>query len=108
MQAGSADLVLAGAVGIGVVSLEAFTAGVASMPGPFSDADWGGWMVWRSFAYKFDVTTDVGRLLLSWEFEVDSKAMRKMGSNETMVVLVESQTGAFQAFDGTRTLVKLG
>ncbi len=37
-----ADLDVTGAYGIGVVSDAAFTAGVASVQGPWTDANWGG------------------------------------------------------------------
>ncbi len=96
-----------GAIGMAVVSTEASAAGVASMPEPYTDADWGGWFVWRSFAYAWDVTTDIGRAISSWNMEIDSKAMRKIAPNETVVTIAESFSGAFAIFDGTRFLVKL-
>ncbi len=104
----TADAIIRGAFGIGIVSQEAFTAGVASVPEPFSDADWGGWFVWRSFAYVYEFHTAASTLRGSWEFEVDSMAMRRVSPNEVMVVVAESQGGpAFEVFDGTRHLVKL-
>ncbi len=101
------DLSIAGAVGIGVVSAEAFTAGIASVPEPFSDGDWGGWFVWRSFGHHYEVLDATSSLLGSWSMEIDSKAMRKVTPNEVMVVVAESQVGAFEIFDGTRHLFKL-
>ena len=109
-QSHNADLNIVGAFGIGVVSAEAAAAGVASVPEPFSDADWGGWFVWRSFAYTLEALAGAEQfsvILYDWNFEIDSKAMRKVTSNEVMVVVVESQAGALLAFDGTRHLIKL-
>jgi len=41
-----------------------------------------------------------------WNFEVDSKAMRKVGENEVLVTIAESQGGAFNISTPLRTLVK--
>ncbi len=109
VQPGSfaADLNVVGAVGVGVVSTEALTAGVGSMPEPFSDADWS-WMVWRSFSFHLDVQSAVGFDVNSaLEFEIDSKAMRKIHPNESLVTIAESQQGAFDISFPIRTLTKL-
>ncbi len=96
-----------GAYGLMVVSNEALGIGVTAIPGPWDDPD-GDWMVWRSFAGTWDVTTDVGRALTAVSFEIDSKAMRKVGPNESIVTLVESQGGgSFGFFTGVRKLLKL-
>ena len=105
----TADLDIRGAFGMGIVSAEAFAAGVGSMPEPFSDADWGGWIVWRSFAWHFESGTASNDLTFpaSTDFEIDSKAMRKASSNDVIVQIAESQGGAFNLFSGVRMLVKL-
>ena len=103
----AADLEIVGAIGVGIVSVEAFTAGIASMPEPFADADWGGWYVWRSFAYDIRFSDATGVNMIDWGFEIDSKAMRKMSPNETIVVIAESQGGAFRISSNMRRLVKL-
>ena len=103
----TADLEIVGAVGMIVVSEEAFTAGVGSMPEPYSDGD-ADWMVWRSFAWRFELADATGINFPDWTFEVDSKAMRKMGPNKRLVTIAESQQGAFQICTGIRTLAKLG
>ena len=101
------DLTVCGAFGVGIVSDEARVAGIASIPEPFSDADWGGWLVWRSFTYRFEFGTAVGIDFPNWSFEVDSKAMRKVSPNESFVFVAESQSGAYQISAPLRTLVKL-
>ena len=106
-QAEVADLNIVGALGFGIVSNEAFAAGVGSIPEPFTDSDWGGWMVWRSFAYHFEFQDATGVNYARWDMEIDSKAMRKIGPNEVLVHIVESQTGAFNLAAPIRALVKL-
>ncbi len=107
LQAYTADLTIAGAFGIGIVSAEAFAAGVASIPEPFNDGDWGGWFVWRSFFQRFEFDSAVDSTFpAAMTLEVDSKGMRKVGSNEVLVQVAESQTGAFALASGLRTLIK--
>ena len=101
------DLDVVGAVGIGIVSDEAFAAGIVSIPGPFDSADWGGWMLWRAFSFRVEFTDATGFAFVPWYFEIDSKAMRKMAPNETLVIMAESQQGAYQVSMPTRTLIKL-
>jgi len=103
----AADVSLTGAIGVGIVSSEAFAAGIASIPEPFSDGDWGGWFVWRSFAYEVRFSDATGVGFLDWGFEIDSKAMRKVGPNESLVIIAESQGGAFRVNVPLRILVKL-
>ena len=103
----SADLTVSGAYGECIVSSDAFVAGSASVPRPFDDADWSGWHVWRSFCYFTNFNDATGFGPASQEFEVDSKAMWKIRPNETLIGVVESQSGAFDLCAHTRTLLKL-
>ncbi len=103
----AADVQIAGAVGMGIVSAEARVAGVASIPEPFTDGDWGGWFVWRTFAMNVQFESAAGTRLQQIDLEIDSKAMRKITPNENLVVVAESFTGAFRLFTGTRHLIKL-
>jgi hypothetical protein len=64
-------------------------------------------MVWRSFSYRLEFGTNASLNFLDWNFEVDSKAMRKVSSNEAAVVVAESLTGAFNISTPVRTLIKL-
>ena len=103
----TADIEITGAVGFGVVSAEALAAGVTAMPEPFSDADWAGWFVWRTFSYDFEFNDATGINYPNWNFELDSKAMRKFGPNEAIVTIAESFSGAFNISVNTRLLLKL-
>jgi len=103
----SADLEIVGAFGLAVVSDRAFAAGVASIPGPFSDAGWDGWFVWRSFNFTQEFLDATGIFLNFVNQEVDSKAMRKVTDDETIVLVAESQSGALKISMPLRMLLKL-
>jgi len=103
----SVDVKSVGAMGFAVVTDQAVAAGAASIPGPITNADWDGWFVWVPFHQFFEVTTDIGRLLAQTNVIFDSKAMRKVKLGDTIVVMVESQVGAFSAAATFRMLTKL-
>ena len=71
-----------GAVGIGIATVTAITAGVASVPTPITEAESDNWLWHRFFALKaggpFITTADPGgNLSTQLRIEIDSKAMRK-------------------------------
>ena len=103
----SADATPIGAFGIGVVSDQALAAGAASLPGPWTDKNWGGWLVWMPIAHRYEFHSAVGALLASVEQEIDSKAMRKVHPNESLIVMAESQATAFNVMSPFRMLLKL-
>ncbi len=107
-QSGSADLDIVGAWGAAIVSDQAFAAGQASIPGPFDEAGWDGWYAWGSFSYQVEFFDSTG-VQAPWDrmWEIDSKAMRKITDNETIVFMVESNVGAFSVSLQLRTLLKL-
>ena len=106
----------AGAIGIGLATTQAFAAGSASLPGPGTDPDWGGW-IWHSYFYTFGVAAqsqgaDVPRnAMADLRIPIDSKAMRKMDSNMTLFGVTETQTemgtAGMSYVADTRVLVKL-
>ena len=98
---------IAGAFGIGLVTAEAFGIGITAVPEPFSDADWGGWMVWQPFGFHWEHFDSTGAGKESWEFEINSKAMRKVEPNTNMVFVAESQSGAFRLAEYVRLLLML-
>ncbi len=104
----NADVTIVGAFGLAVVSDQAFAAGAGSIPGPFDDAEWDGWFVWHSFSYTFEFADATGfQGPMDLNTEVDSKAMRKVTDNETIVLMAESQIGAFAIAMNIRLLLKL-
>ncbi len=97
-----------GAYGVALVSDQAVAAGVASIPGPYDNADWDGWFVWRSWNFVQEAAgTPASLSMMMNAQEVDSKAMRKVSDNETIVLVAESQSGAFRISMPLRLLVKL-
>jgi len=102
-----ADSTPIGAFGIGIVTAQAFAAGVASVPGPWTDSDWEGWMVWQAFALSWDFRDATGASFVSREQVIDSKAMRKFEDGTVLVAVVESQAAALSVSLNVRTLLLL-
>ena len=100
-----------GAVGIGIASSAAFTAGIASLPTPLTEAAWDGWMWHRFFGCRGNGTSPDGVGLGSFRAEIDSKAMRKVSDEMTMFAVaevVETGTASMLIFLDTRALLKEG
>ena len=93
-----------GAFGIAVVSATALATGITAIPGPFDDSDWSGWMVHQFFAQRFSLASDIGRDILSVNFEIDSKAMRKVAGDEAIVLVGESRQGGVSILSHMRIL----
>ena len=83
-----------GAFGMCVVSDDAFAAGAAAIPGPFTDADSDLWFVHQFMYSSFQfldatgVTNPTGS-----QYKIDSKAMRKFTEAERVVIMVENGHG---------------
>ena len=103
----AADINIIGAYGLCIVMTDALVAGIGSILGPFDDASWEGWFVWRSFSMRLEFGDTTGRLIGDIRDEVDSKAMRKVSTNEVIVLVAESQSGAFTISMPLRLLLKL-
>ena len=100
--------------GIGIASADAFAVGVTALPNPGDDPGWPGWLYWRVFdihAFSATIAESFGpNGLASVQFEVDSKAMRKLGINETIFAslqTIEAGTSTMSIFFESRALVKL-
>ncbi len=99
-----------GAFGMAIVSEQAAAAGIASVPTPFADSAWDGWMVWQPFATAITFGTGVGFDEAAFtHFPYDSKAMRKVEDNERLIFVVEnaSAAGELKFLWISRTLFKL-
>ena len=85
-----------GAVGVGVVSEQAATVGVTAVPHFDTDSAWGGWLWHSYFAANFAFGTAVGfEPNMMQTIVIDSKAMRKIGDNERLVVVVQNSHATF-------------
>ena len=102
-----------GAFGIGVVSLPAFTAGIASVPTPIAEQDDENWLYHRYFTVfagsgPSETFGNAGSPVL--RVEVDSKGMRKFGTDRVIyaaVEVVEVGTAILDVSFNSRMLVKL-
>ena len=79
-----------GAIGFGIVTAEAVAAGVGSIPGPYSNANWDGWLLHQYFSTIAKVGDATGFTIVSQQYELDSKAMRKLKPEDRLVVMVEN------------------
>ncbi len=86
-----ADEDIMGAVGIGIVSEQAASVGVTAVPAPDTDAGWG-WL-WHSYFAQSFVTEANSMVFNALQLIViDSKAMRKVGDNERLVVVIQNSS----------------
>ncbi len=97
--------------GIGVATLDAFTAGSASLAIPFSDIDWPGWL-WH---WSGSLRTSIGALAVGdpsvnpLVVRIESKSMRRIRVNEVLFLLVSTGETANATMDVscmTRMLLK--
>ena len=98
-----------GAIGIGRVSTPAFVAGIVSMPTPLTDLAWDGWLYHSFFSLHAGVAGD-SAASSTQRIEIDSKAMRKLGTDETFYAameVIEVGTATMSLFLNTRMLSKL-
>ena len=102
-----ADLDIVGAFGMCVVTQDALAVGITAIPGPFTDSQFDGWMVWQPFSLRVDFSDATGTRLFDRDYEIDSKAMRKVPSGYALVQVAESFSGAFSISATIRTLMKL-
>ena len=97
-----------GAVGIGMTSLEAFNAGIGSVPTPITQVGWEGWL-WHSF-FGVHAGRGVSGPSDGVHLIVDSKAMRKI--DDQMIVyaaadVFEVGAATMDVYLDSRMLVKV-
>ncbi len=83
-----------GAYGMCVVSNQAFAIGVTAIPTPYTDADSDLWFVHGYWYAPVRFGTAVGFQNVSQTFSFDSKAMRRVSPDETIVIVLENGSGA--------------
>ena len=84
-----------GAIGIAVVTANAFAAGVAAIPAPYSDSGSEKWLYhayWGSHIQRAGAASGDGVTLQIADIEIDSKAMRKVTGDDVIVFMVENQS----------------
>jgi len=78
-----------GAIGLAIVSDEAFAVGATAVPLPYTDADSDLWLLHQYWAAPMSFADATGFAKLDQQYELDSKAMRRISADETMVLVVE-------------------
>ena len=100
-------------VGMCLVTDDARIAGSASVPGPVTDDEWDGWMFHKWLPAIISPATaniDPSGGGFLHELEIDTKAMRKVTDNESLIFVFEgTEIGAvtMEVDMNTRILVKL-
>jgi len=96
-----------GAFGIVIVNDVASALGITGVPGPVTDPN-SPWLVYQGLVSSFLLGDATGFINDGSLYEIDSKAMRKVGENENINFMVEMRTapGAIITIEG-RMLVKL-
>jgi len=91
-----------GAIGIGIVTTAAHTAGSGSVPTPLTEEAWDGWMFHRYFdlrAITATIADGVNAFAAKVQIEIDTKAMRKLPLDMTLfgvTEVVESGTATME------------
>ncbi len=99
LDAGAVDEKAMIAFGITIVKTPAFTAGAASVPSPVTeaDADW----LWQGYISLSSLAeAAIAPNFLAGNVEIDSKAMRKLSTGDSIIMVGEvyeslDQTGSF-------------
>jgi len=99
-----------GAFGVGLVNIVASNLGTTGVPGPFTDILWDGWMLHQSFVQRNEFSTAAGFESTSGvNYELDSKAMRKVEVSQGLEVVVENGgPNGFLVMMALRILAKAG
>ncbi len=102
-----------GAIGIGLATTEAVAAGIAAVPGPRTDPEWGGWIAHQVFhihAVTATIADGVNAAAAQVTMNIDSKAMRKFEESQSLfgaVEVLENGAATAELWADTRILVKL-
>ncbi len=110
-SAGSAGDMVRWSAGLMYVDTRAVTVGVTAIPSPISDGSSDGWLWIVTGALRIPATNVDDPLGATWDrIIVDSKAMRKVGKNEQLVVVYQTSstagTGGAEFSLGIRVLFK--
>ncbi len=76
-----------GALGIIRVTDAAAAIGITAIPGPVTDGDDDGWVVWQPFSQR---TTNVIDGVQSHQYTIDSKAQRIVREGQQLAVVLEN------------------
>ena len=80
-----------GAFGMIVVTDVAAAIGITAIPGPVTEANDDGWFVWFPIMQR---SSDQTQSRSGWEYEFDSKAMRRVEEGSQIAVMYESASAS--------------
>ena len=84
-----------GAIGMAVVNNQAVSVGPTAFPSPYTDSDSDLWFLHQFWAAPVRIGTDAtGIYRAAYQVEFDSKAMRRLTGDESIVVVVENGSAA--------------
>jgi len=111
--AGTAGDGFFGALGIGVVTDQAFGIGITAVPSPLDESDWDGWM-WHQFFSMHSITATiadgVNSRACTQRYQIDSKAMRIVEDSVTLFAAIgvtEAGASTLRLHADSRILIKL-
>ena len=84
---GAGISIMRAAMGLIVVSTDAFAIGVTALPGPLSDPE-NDWIVWSPSALSFPGSVGEG-FILDARMDFDSRGMRKLKLGDVLAVMFE-------------------
>ncbi len=98
-----------GAIGMCVVSDQALAIGVTAVPTPITDSGSDLFFLHQYFAAPVKATTDIAFANVSQTYGFDSKAMRKISEDESLIIVVEnaSATAGLNYLLQFRMLIKV-
>ena len=82
-----------GAFGMAVVEEPAATAGVSAVPTPITDAASEAWFLWQAIGQTLHVADATG-MIQGVQYVLESKAMRKVNSEQRVVVVFENSSAS--------------
>ena len=105
-QSAASELMI-GAMGTIVVKTSATGIGITAVPSPITDIN-DDWFVFQGFSNRYEFLSAVGAARVDVQYEIDSKAMRKVDDGDDIVLVAEMQTGVGALIQITgRMLIKL-
>ncbi len=90
IRTGVADSIICGAIGLYVVTTDAFAIGVTALPGPLTDAN-NDWFMWQTFQL-FGNSSAVNSIASTLRFDFDSRGMRKLKDGDVLAMMLEYES----------------
>ncbi len=83
-----------GAIGLCLVTDQAFAAGAGSIPLPYTDSESDAWLLHQFWAAPFQFGDGTGFARIDAQYQLDSKAMRRVTQDDTVLMVLEVGSAA--------------